>query len=140
MPERIQLRRQKGWRMPPDAVKVDRTTRWGNPFNFKRSEYCWIALAFGCRADPAGRQKASVLAYREWVGHAGPLVCVSMERSFSMIAGDKKVQLGPTVKAGVAPTHAEIRDALRGKDLACWCAPGTPCHADVLIEIANADA
>lgn len=31
-PQRIQLRRAKGWRMPADAVKVDRTTRWGNPF------------------------------------------------------------------------------------------------------------
>ena len=25
---------------------------------------------------------------------------------------------------------------LRGKDLVCWCAP-LPCHADVLLEIAN---
>lgn len=28
--------------------------------------------------------------------------------------------------------------ALRGKPLACWCALGQPCHADVLIEMANA--
>ena len=26
---------------------------------------------------------------------------------------------------------------LRGKDLVCWCAP-LPCHADVLLEVANA--
>jgi hypothetical protein len=26
---------------------------------------------------------------------------------------------------------------LRGKDLICWCAP-LPCHADVLLEVANA--
>ena len=26
---------------------------------------------------------------------------------------------------------------LRGKDLACWCKPGDPCHADVLIKVAN---
>lgn len=26
---------------------------------------------------------------------------------------------------------------LRGKNLACWCAPGSPCHADVLLELAN---
>lgn len=26
---------------------------------------------------------------------------------------------------------------LRGKNLACWCRPGTPCHADVLIRLAN---
>ena len=25
---------------------------------------------------------------------------------------------------------------LRGKDLACWCAP-LPCHADVLLKLAN---
>lgn len=31
-PARIQLSRAKGWRMPPNTVKVDRTTKWGNPF------------------------------------------------------------------------------------------------------------
>lgn len=29
------------------------------------------------------------------------------------------------------------RTELRGKDLACWCPLDQPCHADVLIEIAN---
>jgi Domain of unknown function (DUF4326) len=32
-PQRIQLRRTKGWRMPPNTVKVDRTTLFGNPFS-----------------------------------------------------------------------------------------------------------
>jgi hypothetical protein len=27
---------------------------------------------------------------------------------------------------------------LRGKNLACWCPLDQPCHADVLLEIANA--
>lgn len=26
---------------------------------------------------------------------------------------------------------------LRGRDLVCWCRPGTPCHADILLELAN---
>jgi hypothetical protein len=26
---------------------------------------------------------------------------------------------------------------LRGKNLACWCALDQPCHADVLLELAN---
>lgn len=30
-----------------------------------------------------------------------------------------------------------IRAKLRGHNLACWCKPGTPCHADVLLKIAN---
>ncbi|HWO40317.1 MAG TPA: DUF4326 domain-containing protein [Candidatus Eisenbacteria bacterium] len=29
---RIQLKRTKGWPMPPNTVKVDRSTKWGNPF------------------------------------------------------------------------------------------------------------
>jgi hypothetical protein len=31
----------------------------------------------------------------------------------------------------------DIRHCLRGKDLACWCDLDAPCHADVLLEIAN---
>lgn len=26
---------------------------------------------------------------------------------------------------------------LRGHDLCCWCKPGQPCHADVLLRLAN---
>jgi len=29
------------------------------------------------------------------------------------------------------------RHHLRGKNLACWCKPEVPCHADVLLAIAN---
>lgn len=32
---------------------------------------------------------------------------------------------------------AAIRRELAGRDLVCWCRPDQPCHADVLIEIAN---
>lgn len=32
MPKRIQLSRQRGWRLPEGAVGVARPTRWGNPF------------------------------------------------------------------------------------------------------------
>jgi hypothetical protein len=35
-PQRIQLRRSKGWKMPANTVKVDRTTKWGNPFLITR--------------------------------------------------------------------------------------------------------
>lgn len=34
-------------------------------------------------------------------------------------------------------TDERIRAELAGKNLACWCRPGNPCHADVLLEIAN---
>ena len=31
----------------------------------------------------------------------------------------------------------EELEQLRGKNLACYCKEGTPCHADVLLELAN---
>ena len=40
---------------------------------------------------------------------------------------------------GILPAQpTEIR-TLRGKDLACWCPLDQPCHADVLLELANAE-
>lgn len=36
-PIRVQLRREAGWKMPPNTVKVDRATVWGNPFRAGRS-------------------------------------------------------------------------------------------------------
>lgn len=30
-----------------------------------------------------------------------------------------------------------IQSELRGSDLACWCPLDKPCHADVLLELAN---
>jgi hypothetical protein len=36
------------------------------------------------------------------------------------------------------PSRAEmIRAELAGRDLACWCPLDQPCHADVLLEVAN---
>ena len=32
---------------------------------------------------------------------------------------------------------AAARHELKGMNLACWCASGQPCHADVLLEVAN---
>jgi hypothetical protein len=40
-----------------------------------------------------------------------------------------------------APERAALlgraRRELRGRDLGCYCAPGLPCHADVLLELVN---
>lgn len=41
-PVRVQLSRAKGWRMPPNTVKVDRSTKWGNPFR-AGAEYQTVA-------------------------------------------------------------------------------------------------
>ena len=43
---------------------------------------------------------------------------------------------------GLGPINAiltveDVQRELRGKNLACWCRIGSPCHADVLLELAN---
>ena len=47
-PVRIQLSRRKGWRMPPNTVKVCRPTRWGNPHRIGACDGC---LAIHSRAE-----------------------------------------------------------------------------------------
>ncbi|KFC62512.1 hypothetical protein FF80_03607 [Devosia sp. LC5] len=45
---------------------------------------------------------------------------------------------GELVMERAPPALEEIRAALAGRNLACWCKAGTPCHADTLIALANA--
>ena len=37
----------------------------------------------------------------------------------------------------ILPNSEKVRQELRGFDLVCWCSLDQPCHADVLLEIAN---
>lgn len=85
-PTRIQLSRRKGWKMPPNTVKVDRTTKWGNPFEVGRDgrrEECVILFAtmlsggicISMRAGLAEAQRDYIsMARREIVGgwHGSP--------------------------------------------------------------------
>lgn len=46
----------------------------------------------------------------------------------------------PHITAGIPEKKQAILEgleSLRGKNLACFCGPGTPCHADVLLDLAN---
>ena len=59
-----------------------------------------------------------------------------------MLAGYICLTKSPSVKAQQAAIDAVVQRLpdLRGKNLACWCAlDGKPCHADVLLELANAN-
>lgn len=149
-PVRIQRKRTKGFDLQAasravnglDCVYVGRPTMWGNPYDFRPSEFCWAALGMGERGDRRGRIAASVKAYRAWVNAASP-GSIIIEDRYSLRIGDGLETDREVVSASVqigrrAPLICEITAELRGKNLACWCAlGGTPCHADVLLEIAN---
>lgn len=138
-PKRVQLRRTKDWRMPENTVKVDRRTRWGNPFNLKASEHCWTAISFGHKGDPAGRHAASVDIFRLWIagGRSGVVTGCGLyaEKDGVQVAFAES----PTIEAPTPPSTEEIVRELHGKNLACWCPPDKPCHADVLLELANSE-
>jgi len=34
-------------------------------------------------------------------------------------------------------TEDDVRRELAGRDLCCWCPLDEPCHADVLLDVAN---
>jgi hypothetical protein len=136
-PRRVQLSRKRGWRMPENTVKVTRPGKWGNPFNLRSADHCWTAVAHGFRGDRLGRQAASVAIFRAWVlnGKADGVACgFYAERNGETHA----LAAAPAIEAKAPPTVAEIRERLAGKNLACWCKIGEPCHGDVLLKIANA--
>lgn len=110
MVERITLSRARGWRMPENTVKVDRSTRWGNPFTVNA-------------AREAGFLSDDVAAF--------VVDCFS-----DWLRGDRQNWLGDDSDKAAAAITENIH-LLRGKNLACWCKPGRPCHADVLLEMAN---
>ena len=108
-PERIQLRRTAGWRMPPTTVKVDRTTPYGNPHDWRE----WMDDA---KAHPFELPYAE--DRKKWC----------REQAVEAFAADIR---NGSIKLDLEP--------LRGKNLACWCAPGPrySCHAEILLELAN---
>jgi hypothetical protein len=96
VPQRIQRKRTKGWRLPENTVCVSRPSKWGNLFKIDsytpNREECIVAFEI--------KLKEERLENPEWF---------------------EEYYLKP----------------IRGKNLACWCALGDACHADVWLELAN---
>jgi hypothetical protein len=113
---RVQLKRTKGWRMPPNTVKVDRTTKWGNPW--------------------------SVAGVRAWLKSVNiEDSFTDRERSENCAH-----QFDALIMSGIpiGGQYTKIRDRvlseiteLRGKNVACWCKLDWKCHADTLLKVAN---
>lgn len=122
-PVRLQLQRKKGWRLPDGARSVARPTKWGNPFFVDRwgDAQSWLGWYVGtgtlgpslhCWGEHETKEAAVLQAVELYRLHTGPM-------------GNYELDLD------------EVRRELGGRDLACWCPVGTPCHGDVLLEIAN---
>lgn len=100
--------------MPEGTIYVGRGSRWGNPL-----------------PGPLQRLLPDqiVTGYRDLVVH----------RKAIMETPDYRITVRATDVTTPVPTVDEIRTALKGRDLACWCADDAPCHAEVLLALANSD-
>lgn len=105
--------------MPEGAVYVGRPTKWGNP---------WVVHVHTLRCSPM---------------HALCPVWVADDRA-DATRKYRHDLVYPMHHGPRVPDLDDIRTELRGRDLVCWC-PLTdqrgnpfPCHADVLLELANA--
>lgn len=114
-PVRLQLQRRARFnlqRLSQESnglacVNVARPSKWGNPFPIGGRVY-----------DPA---TGGPLLVRD-AAHA-----VALHRGWLLQVLDHERGGALTAALGY----------LRGRNLACWCQPGHPCHADVLLELAN---
>lgn len=112
----MQLSRKAGFNLQSASValnglpakRVTRPGKWGNPFTIQDT-----ARRYGLDADAA--QAKAVELCDQWL----------------------RGNLDTALSHWPPPGRADIRSDLAGYNLACWCRPGTPCHADVLLELAN---
>jgi len=109
MPERIQLSRAKGWRMPVNTVKVDRATRWGNPYN-------------------------ATSLFQPFMMRGLPAPCIPWRTPPSL---DRCLDLFLAHLRAMMMVNPDFLEPLRGKNLGCWCKVGEPCHGDILLRLAN---
>lgn len=112
-PQRLQLSRKKGFKLPENTVVVSRPSKWGNPFTI------------GARLLMlTGKERGEIVLDRARA--------VQMHRDLALAKGPAGEEF-----------RAQIRRELKGKNLACWCPltdeQGQPvaCHADVLLAISN---
>lgn len=120
-PKRIQRKRTKGFKLaeatdnPNGVVYVGRGTKWSNPFTIEKTESNVFQVVY--------RNKSNNLIW------SIPLLDkdVAFDNLLEHYRGYMHDYLGKDY----------ISEHLKGKDLACFCPLDSPCHADVLLELAN---
>lgn len=122
MAERIQRRREKDWRMPDGALYVGRPSKWGSPFvlgrTYSRESELWRYIERAFPTPVTGWDLFDALTIRG--------------RQFAVDAYAFWLPEMPHLMCSL--------DELRGRDLCCYCPLDQPCHADVLLELANQEA
>lgn len=136
MPDRITLSRAKGWRKPAGAITVARPSIWGNPWGIGTPGRIDVAVngrMVRYKTILSIDAEDAVLAFEGWL-LGEPIWGQNLPHI--RLTEAEKMALHDQLHARRKLILANL-DQLRGHDLACWCKPGEPCHADVLLRLAN---
>lgn len=110
-PRRVTLKRRRGYRKPAGAVDVTRQSRrWANPYRVTSSAAGrWEVCLDGATVAGHGTRRAA---------QAHAVACFE-----AWLAAQPEL-------------IAAARRDLAGRDLACYCAAGEPCHGDTWLRVA----
>lgn len=116
--QRVQRKRISGFKLPANTVCVTRPSKHSNPFRLTKSgtiEFYTVNRQWARWSLTTGFTQADIVSlFIKWR------------------QGEIKHNLLP-----LPPTLEETKADLAGKNIACFCACGAPCHADYLLQIAN---
>jgi hypothetical protein len=134
MPIRVQRKRTKGYRLPPNTISVCRPGRFGNPFRL--TDVYELAEQQGAKAGIVDADQIRQLAQQLVVDRFAQLLAdpygIPSDESF--------------VSEAIRQRFVWMRrklGLLKGKNLACFCAilskegKPNPCHADTLLLYSN---
>jgi hypothetical protein len=135
-PIRVQRFRNKKNESPNglDVKYVGRPTKYGNPFRVVRCcgkwkvitsvDFCAKILTDNCKLLYDTKEQAALDAVKCYEMYILPY-----KKNGGTLADFYRASINLD----------DIIEELRGKNLSCWCSVDSPCHADVLLKIANCD-
>lgn len=133
-PIRVQRSRKKRWRMPENTVYVGRGSRWSNPFRVvlesnnrffvasDGSDHCKEILSKFCNPGFETKDEAAKLSIKCYTYYLTPY---THDKGSMMDFYESEMRIEDAV------------EALKGKNLACWCKLDETCHADWLLKMVN---
>jgi len=136
VPVRIQRSRQHKQFSPnglPIAY-VGRGTRWGNPFRLvKYSDGKW-----SIKTDGSDRCNELLIKHCHAVYETRDAAAIDAIKCYNYWLLPYTHKEGSMMEFYQSIAQIEdVIESLKGKNLSCWCAVGQPCHADLLLELAN---
>lgn len=133
--QRIQLSRAKGWCLPPNSRSVARPGIFGNPWVVGTPGRFWLRAMPACyMLDIPLDAAQAVAAFRLWLLSGQPPAHHLPSYTLFTATGREAMWIALDAQRSAI---LQAMPSLRDMNLACWCKPGCPCHADELLIEAN---